>query len=212
MRVSADQESRAISARRIAASSPGCSLLNNAEMREGERPALRATSAFVKRPQFRRVQDYRNALIVKQKRSRPLVAKVLTSLVPTLATTQAAGLVARNVVRDRGRAAGARQRRLEKRQDKRLEVGIDIPTKGELWAILRAAESMEQRWRALMITTLVFTGLRASELRGLRWQDVDLGAASISRIEHRKQHPSLSLIRRLLTLADGEITAAAFFE
>lgn len=46
------------------------------------------------------VAEYCNAVITRQKRSRVLVAKVLTSLGAILATAQAAGLVARNVVRD----------------------------------------------------------------------------------------------------------------
>jgi integrase len=51
-----------------------------------------------------------------------------------------------------------------------LEVGVDIPTPDEIRQILAAATS---RWRPLLVTA-VFTGLRASELRGLRWVDVDL--------------------------------------
>ena len=31
------------------------------------------------------------------------------------------------------------------------------------------------RWRSLLVTA-TFTGMRSSELRGLRWQDVDLDA------------------------------------
>jgi integrase len=60
---------------------------------------------------------------------------------------------------------------LEKRHDKRLEVGVDIPTKDEIRALLAAAQG---RWRPLIVT-VIFTGLRASELRGLRWSDVELG-------------------------------------
>lgn len=37
--------------------------------------------------------------------------------------------------------------------------------------MIRAAEA--SRWRPILITA-IFTGLRASELRGLRWADVDL--------------------------------------
>ena len=34
------------------------------------------------------------------------------------------------------------------------------------------------RWRPLLVTA-IFTGLRASELRGLRWEDVDLAAGEL---------------------------------
>ena len=125
------------------------------------------------------VDDFRNLLINKQRKSRPLVAKVLTSLGAILATAQRAGWTSRDVVRDQARLAGTRQRKLDKRHDKRLEVGTDIPTKDELRAILRATEGVEGRSRPLVVT-LVFTGLRASELRGLRWQDIDLAAGCLT--------------------------------
>jgi integrase len=51
-----------------------------------------------------------------------------------------------------------------------------IPTKAELQAIISAASG---RWRPLVLVA-VFCGLRASELRGLRWQDVDFEAREIS--------------------------------
>jgi integrase len=51
-----------------------------------------------------------------------------------------------------------------------LEIGVDIPTPDEIRQILAAVTT---RWRPLLVTA-VFTGLRASELRGLRWDDVDL--------------------------------------
>jgi integrase len=121
------------------------------------------------------VIDFRNALI-KQKRSRALASKVLVSLGAVLGTAMAAGLVARNVVRDQASGHAKRQRRLEKRHDKRLEVGVDIPTKDEIRALLTTAQG---RWRPLIVT-VVFTGLRASELRGLRWSDVELGGGGKS--------------------------------
>ncbi|MEY9360761.1 hypothetical protein ABH994_003482 [Bradyrhizobium yuanmingense] len=45
-----------------------------------------------------------------------------------------------------------------------------IPSKAELQAIINGASG---RWRPLMLVA-IFCGLRASELRGLRWADVDL--------------------------------------
>jgi integrase len=78
------------------------------------------------------------------------------------------GLVAQNVVYSLGRnkkPAGSRTQAC-------LEVGVDIPTPDEIRAI-HARLSPGDRYRALL-TTAFFTGLRASELRGLRWADVDL--------------------------------------
>ncbi|KIZ38076.1 site-specific integrase, partial [Rhodopseudomonas palustris] len=47
--------------------------------------------------------------------------------------------------------------------------GVDIPTPGEIDALLSAAEG---RWRPFLLVA-VRCGLRASELRGLRWVDID---------------------------------------
>jgi integrase len=55
-----------------------------------------------------------------------------------------------------------------------------IPTKAELQAIIAAASGRSSRlWRALVLVA-TFCGLRASELRGLRWADVDLESRLIS--------------------------------
>ena len=92
-----------------------------------------------------------------------------------LADSQERGLTVRNVVRDiRGRRKGGEQRQ-ERRQRGRLKVGIDIPTRDEVKAIVGA---LAGRWRPLLLTA-IFTGLRASELRGLRWSDVDLDGRSV---------------------------------
>jgi integrase len=120
------------------------------------------------------VQEFRNQLI-HEGRSHTMAKKVMTSLGAILATAMATGRVARNVVRDQARQHRTRQRRLEKRHTKRPEVGIGIPTKDEIRAMLAAAQG---RWRPLVVTA-VFTGLRASELRGLTWDDVDLDRATL---------------------------------
>lgn len=54
-----------------------------------------------------------------------------------------------------------------------------IPTKAELQAIIAAASECRGRmWRPLVLVA-IFCGLRASELRGLRWVDVDFDARQI---------------------------------
>ena len=79
-------------------------------------------------------------------------------------------------VRDlrRNRRRG-RERNAEKRQKGKLKIGVDIPTPDEIKAIITHVTG---RWRPLLITA-VFTGLRASELRGLRWKDVDIKAGEL---------------------------------
>jgi integrase len=55
-----------------------------------------------------------------------------------------------------------------------------IPTKQELQAIIAGATAHKNRiWRALALVA-VFCGLRASELRGLRWADVDFDSRQIN--------------------------------
>lgn len=104
-------------------------------------------------------------------RSSALTAKILTSLGSILAEAQERGLVVRNVVREmRGRRTRGKERRADRRQRGKLKVGVDIPTRHEVKAVV---EALKGRWRPVFLTA-VFTGLRASELRGLRWQDVDL--------------------------------------
>jgi integrase len=74
------------------------------------------------------------------------------------------GLVNRNVVREAGRDPDGGGR-----HEKVLTVGIDIPTSDE---IKRLIPMLQGRWRPLILTA-IFTGLRASELRGLRWSDIE---------------------------------------
>ncbi len=106
-----------------------------------------------------------------QPRSPAMVRKVRVSLSSLLSDAQERGLVSRNVVRElrRTRRRGA-ERQAEMRRKGKLVVGQDIPTPAEIKAILGAAKG---RWRPFLLTAAL-TGLRASELRGLRWADVDL--------------------------------------
>ena len=79
------------------------------------------------------------------------------------------GKIKQNVAKDYRSVTGSSDRR-------RLEVGVDIPTPAEAKAILGAAT--DPLFRTLFLVTAL-TGMRASEVRGLRWQDVDLRASKI---------------------------------
>lgn len=94
--------------------------------------------------------------------SRPLAKKVLTSLKSALNDARRRGNVAQNVAH--GVKIAAEKRGVS------LKVGVDIPTPEEIKRIIPA---LAGKRRPLFLTT-IFTGLRASELRGLRWDDVDL--------------------------------------
>ena len=73
------------------------------------------------------------------------------------------------------RSTRGKERQAERRQKGKLKVGVDIPTPEEIKGIIA---DVKGRWRPLLITA-IFTGLRASELRGLRWPDVDLKASEL---------------------------------
>jgi integrase len=104
-------------------------------------------------------------------RSPAMVRKVLGSLSAVLADAQERGLVSQNVVRGlRARRKRGKERRADKRQRGKLQVGVNIPSPDEIRKIVA---HLDGRWRPLLMTA-IFTGLRASELRGLRWADVDL--------------------------------------
>lgn len=102
-------------------------------------------------------------------RSAAMVKRITTSLGSILADAQGRGLVVRNAVHELSRARSG-TKASERRAKARLVVGTDIPTNAETKAVL---ESASGRYRPLLVT-MIFTGLRSSEARGLRWEDIDL--------------------------------------
>lgn len=103
-------------------------------------------------------------------RSLAMRRKILTNLKTTLTFAQGQGLVAQNVARDVKIKSDSRSRPAP------LKAGVDFPTKEELRVLL---DNVPDRWRAFMVVA-IFCGLRASELRGLRWQDVDLNGGTLT--------------------------------
>jgi integrase len=95
-------------------------------------------------------------------RSRAMVKRVMVSLSGIFLEAQRRGKAAHNPV-------SAVKVKSAKRGRERPE----MPTRAELQAMLSNAP---ERWKAF-IYTAVFTGLRGSELRGLKWENVDLDAA-----------------------------------
>jgi integrase len=111
-----------------------------------------------------------------QPRSKVMVKRVRISLSQLISDAQERGLVARNVVRDlRATRKRSHERQAERRQKGRLKVGVDIPTPIEIQALVATLKGW---WRPILLTA-IFTGLRASELRGLRWIDIDFKASEL---------------------------------
>jgi integrase len=104
----------------------------------------------------------------EQKLSRAMAKKVLASLKGIIKEAQRKGRIAKN-------PAQPVSIKVPKRGTRKIRAGRDFPSKSEVNTILQKAAG---RWRPLIVTA-IFTGMRSSELRGLRWEDVDLDARAI---------------------------------
>ena len=122
-----------------------------------------------------RIQALRDELIKSM--SRPMAKKVLTSLKAILKDAKRRGNVAQNVAADVSITDHGRLKT-------KPQVGRDIPTRDEIRRIIAAAAP--GKGRAFLLTAAL-TGMRASELRGLRWADVDLAKRQIH-VRQRADH------------------------
>jgi integrase len=111
----------------------------------------------------RKIEAFRDDLLANL--SRPMARKVMTSLKSLLKAAKHAHVAADVSV---GRS---------KRSELKLEVSRDIPSPAEIKRLVNAVKDNE-RMHALLLTAAL-CGLRASELRGLRWADVDLKAGEL---------------------------------
>jgi len=108
-----------------------------------------------------RIERFRDELL--ESMSRALAKKVLGSLKAILKDAKRRGNVAQNVAADVKVGMSGRKAK--------LQVGKDIPTGVEVRRMIDGAPAGRGR---TLIMVAAFSGLRASELRGLRWKDVDL--------------------------------------
>jgi integrase len=109
------------------------------------------------------VQDFRLELL--QGKSRAMAAKILRALSAILNNAMEIGAINQNVV------ASVKVGKLRREAEK-----IVVPSRTDLKAMIKAATETEKP----LILTAITTGLRSSELRGLRWQDIDLAAGTIT--------------------------------
>jgi integrase len=116
-------------------------------------------------------------------RSPQMVKIVRTALSMLIGNAQERGLVNRNVVRERSKSR--KKSSHASRHERPLEVGVDIPTVAEIGKFIAALQG--ERRRPLFLTA-IFTGLRASELRGLRWADVDFDAKVVHVRQRADRH------------------------
>lgn len=105
--------------------------------------------------------------------SRPMATRVFRSFKALLTEAQSRGLVGQNV------ALAVKVPNAPRRGNK-----VIIPTKDELRAILGAAAASDDLMARALVELIVYTGLRASEVRGLAWRAVDLKNGKV-RVESR---------------------------
>jgi len=147
-----------------------------------------------------RCEQLRDDLL--KRHSRAMARKLLTSFKSVIRDARRRGLIAQNVAGDTSIGASGRHR-------KRLEVGVDVPTPGEVKALIDAA-GLKAR---AMVCLAALAGLRASEIRALRWSNLDLGARPAVTISERADYravvgsPKSASSRRMVPL--GETTARA---
>jgi integrase len=113
------------------------------------------------------LEGWRDRLVARVSRGR--ARQILGALKSILSEAQRRGLVAQN-------AALPVKVDTKKREQKKLEVGVDIPGKPDIQKLLSFCTG---RHRPLIVTA-VLTGMRASELRGLPWSAVDFDRRTIT--------------------------------
>jgi integrase len=127
-----------------------------------------------------------SSMVAKPRRMRTKTAasRGLQCVKAIMKFAQRRGLVAQDV---------ARTVRARPQQKRKLEVGVDIPSKEEIKLVIATpgikrlqdlftqAECDERNkfWRTFFITA-AFTGMRSGELRALRWDDIDFKQQKIT--------------------------------
>ena len=105
--------------------------------------------------------------------SRPMATRVFRTFKAILTDAQERGLVAQNI------ALAVKVKKAPREKSQAMP-----PSKAELRAILNAAEASDDIKGRTMTMLVIFSGMRASEIRGLAWRSVDLSKKTV-RIEQR---------------------------
>jgi integrase len=127
------------------------------------------------------VQSFINELM--ETRSRAMARRVLTSLKGIVAEAQRGGLIGQNValISKVGRSRADREEDSEVVIPPKEHLKLLLAKSAEIWPLTRRntrGDLVTCCWRPLIVTA-IFTGMRASELRGLAWSCVDLDAGLI---------------------------------
>lgn len=116
-----------------------------------------------------KIEAFRDSLV--ETRSRLMASKAVRFLSSVLIEAMRQGLVAQNVARG-----------VKVKNRGRDEAPTIIPEVSELKAMLEAAKSLDNEAPETypLILLAISAGLRGSELRGLRWPDLDFKAATVT--------------------------------
>ena len=131
--------------------------------------------------------------------SRPMTVRVLRTLKAIITYAQERGLVAQNV------ALAVKVAKQPRRKAK-----IEPLPKATLRAVLKACEGQGSGKASTLTVVAIYSGLRASELRGLSWPSVDLKKGSIT-VEQRADAkgdigpPKSESGRRTIPLPNGAV-------
>jgi integrase len=163
------------------------------------------------------VTTFRNELIGGG-HSPVMTKKIVSSLGAIIQHAQSMRQVAQNVVRaevQENRTATRRRRMVERREERQIEAGVDFPTKAEIRAMMAVSSIPDRRgrrpgidrteppqrsvpgWHALVVSAIL-SGLRASELRGLTWSNVNFPKKEI---EVRQRADRFNVIGKLKSRA-----------
>jgi integrase len=147
-----------------------------------------------------RCEQARDDLLKTHKR--PTARKLVAALRMILADAKRRGLVAVNVAAETTIGDA-------KRHKPKLKAGRDFPLPGEVRALIGAADPKARA----MVCLAALAGLRASELRALRWSDLDLGHSPTITIAQRADawcsvgSPKAESSRRSVPLGDVTVRA-----
>lgn len=147
------------------------------------------------------IEAFRDSLI--ETRSRIMAHKVTRALSSVLIEAMRQGLVAQNVASD-----------VTVKMRGRDEARIEIPDKAVLRSMLDAAMRLDNEHPETypLILLAISAGLRSSELRGLRWPDLDLKAQTLTVRQRADQRGILGKCKskaayRTIPIAAAVVTA-----
>lgn len=118
----------------------------------------------------------------QKKLSQSMSSRVLRTFKAIITEAQSSGFVAQNVALP-----------IRPKKTKRTTGKVVPPTKSEIRSLLQSAQISDDLLGRAILELVVFTGLRASEIRGLNWGSVDLKKQRITVNQRAEAHGLIGL-------------------